>query len=47
MPNRGRQNAPAQVAHTLRAVAQVKGMDVAELCATVTATGQRVFGPWR
>ncbi len=44
VPNRGRQNAPAQVAHTLRAVAQVKGMDVAELCAAVTATGARVFG---
>jgi TatD DNase family protein len=47
VPNRGRQNAPAQVAHTLRAVAAVKGMDVAELCAIVTATGERVFGPWR
>jgi TatD DNase family protein len=47
VPNRGRQNAPAQVAHTLRAIAEVKGMDVAELCATVTATGERVFGPWR
>jgi TatD DNase family protein len=46
VPNRGRQNAPAQVAHTLRAVAEVKGMDVAELCAIVTATGERVFGPW-
>ena len=44
VPNRGRQNAPAQVAHTLRAVAQVKGMDVADLCAAVTATGTRVFG---
>ncbi len=47
VPNRGRENAPAQVAHTLRAVAEVKGMDVAELCATVMATGERVFGPWR
>lgn len=47
VPNRGRQNAPAQVAHTLRAVAQVKNMDAAELCATVMATGERVFGPWR
>jgi TatD DNase family protein len=47
VPNRGRQNAPAQVAHTLRAIAEVKGMDVAELCATVMATGERVFGPWR
>jgi TatD DNase family protein len=46
VPNRGRQNAPAQVVHTLRAIAEVRQMDVAELCAAVTATGQRVFGPW-
>jgi TatD DNase family protein len=47
VPNRGRQNAPAQVAHTLRAVAEVKGMNVADLCAAVMANGERVFGPWR
>ncbi|MGN6677424.1 MAG: TatD family hydrolase [Streptosporangiaceae bacterium] len=47
IPNRGRMNAPAQVAHTLRAIADVKRMDVAELCAAVMANGQRVFGPWR
>ncbi|HEX9518476.1 MAG TPA: TatD family hydrolase [Streptosporangiaceae bacterium] len=47
VPNRGRQNAPAQVAHTVRAVAELKGMDVGDLCATVMATGERVFGPWR
>jgi TatD DNase family protein len=46
VPNRGRQNAPAQVAHTLRAIAEVKRVDVAELCAAVMATGERVFGPW-
>jgi TatD DNase family protein len=46
VPNRGRQNAPAQVAHTLRAVAEVKGMNVAGLCAAVMANGDRVFGPW-
>ena len=46
VPNRGRQNAPAQVAHTLRAIAEVKRMDVAELCAVVSATGERVFGAW-
>ena len=45
VPNRGRMNAPAQVAHTLRAIAEVKRMDVAELCAAVMATGERVFGP--
>ena len=47
VPNRGRQNAPAQVAHTLRAVAELKGLDVAEFCAIVMATGERVLGPWR
>jgi len=46
VPNRGRQNAPAQVAHTLRAIAEVKRMDVAELCTAVSATGERVFGRW-
>jgi TatD DNase family protein len=46
VPNRGRPNSPAMVAHTLRAIAEVKQMDVAELCAAVTATGERVFGPW-
>ena len=47
VPNRGRMNAPAQVAHTLRAIAEVKRMDVAELCAAVMATGERVFGRWQ
>ena len=47
VPNRGRMNTPAQVAHTLRAIAEVKRMDVAELCAAVMATGERVFGPMR
>ncbi|HVB45979.1 MAG TPA: TatD family hydrolase [Streptosporangiaceae bacterium] len=47
VPNRGKQNAPAQVAHTLRAIAEVKQLDVAELCAAISATGERVFGPWR
>lgn len=47
VPSRGRMNAPAQVAHTLRAIAAVKEMDVAELCDIVMATGERVFGPWQ
>jgi TatD DNase family protein len=46
VPNRGRSNAPAQVAHTLRALAAVKGLEVAELCSVIEATGERVFGPW-
>jgi TatD DNase family protein len=46
VPNRGRPNVPAQVANTLRCLAQVKGMDLADLCDTVTATAERLFGPW-
>jgi len=46
VPYRGRPNAPAMVAHTLRAIAEVKHVDLAELCAAVTANGERVFGPW-
>ena len=46
VPNRGRPNAPAQVAHTLRCLAELKGMDLAVLCDTVTATAARTFGPW-
>ncbi len=45
-PNRGKSNAPAQVAHTIRALAAAKQMDVAKLCAVLDATGERVFGPW-
>jgi hypothetical protein len=33
-------------ADTLRCLAGVKQIDTARLCALVTATGQRVFGPW-
>ena len=45
-PNRGRSNAPAQVAHTIRALAAAKQMDVAKLCGVIEATGERLFGPW-
>ncbi len=46
VPNRGRPNAPAQVAYTLRCLAEVRGLGLAELCDTVTATAERTFGPW-
>ena len=36
---------PALVADTLRCLAEVKGMDVADLCNTVTATAQRTLRP--
>jgi TatD DNase family protein len=46
VPNRGRPNAPAQVAYTVRCLAEVQGLDLAGFCDTVTATAQRTFGPW-
>ena len=46
VPNRGRPNAPAQVAYTMRCLADVKGIGLAEFCDTVTATAERTFGPW-
>jgi TatD DNase family protein len=46
VPNRGRPNAPAQLAYTLRCLAEVQGLDLAGLCDTVTATAERTFGPW-
>ena len=46
VPIRGRPNSPAMVAYTLRFLAELKGMDVADLCHAVTATAERTFGPW-
>ena len=46
VPNRGRPNVPAQVAYTLRCLAEVQGLDLAEFCDMVTATAERTFGPW-
>ncbi|HEX4061872.1 MAG TPA: TatD family hydrolase [Streptosporangiaceae bacterium] len=46
VPHRGKRNAPWLTAHTLRTLAEVKGMDLAELCHQVTTTAERVFGPW-
>jgi TatD DNase family protein len=44
VPHRGKPNSPAMTAHTIRCLAEVKGMDVADLCAQIQATGARVFG---
>ncbi len=46
VPNRGRPNSPAMAAYTVRCLAEVKGMEVADLCDAVTATAERTFGPW-
>ena len=46
VPYRGRPNSPALAAHTVRALADIKQIGVADLCAQLTATGERMFGPW-
>jgi TatD DNase family protein len=46
MPYRGRPNSPAMVVYTVRCLASVKQTSVEEMCALLTATGERVFGPW-
>jgi TatD DNase family protein len=46
VPYRGKPNAPWFAALTLRKLAEVKGMDIAELCGQVTRTAERVFGSW-
>ena len=46
-PHRGRPNASRLVPHTVRALAEVTGSDLPELCAALTVTAERVFGPWR
>ena len=46
MPYRGRPNASRLVPHTVRALAEVTGVEVEELCAHLTTTAERVFGSW-
>jgi TatD DNase family protein len=43
-PHRGRPNASYLIPLTVRALAEAKRMDVDELCAAISATGDRVFG---
>jgi TatD DNase family protein len=46
MPHRGRPNASRLVPLTVRALAEVTGVELAELCHTLTTTAERVFGRW-
>jgi TatD DNase family protein len=46
VPHRGRPNASRLVPHTVRALADVTGVELAQLCETLTATAERVLGPW-
>ena len=45
-PYRGRPNASYLIPVTVRALAGFAGVDLDELCATISATGERVLGPW-
>jgi TatD DNase family protein len=47
VPHRGKPNSPVMVATTLRALAKIKQLPIADLCAAVTATAERVLGPWQ
>jgi len=46
VPHRGRPNAPALVPLTVRAMAAVLELDLADLCRVLDATSERVYGPW-
>jgi TatD DNase family protein len=44
IPHRGKPNSPAMTAYTIRFLAELKNLDVADFCANLQATGARVFG---
>jgi TatD DNase family protein len=46
MPYRGRPNGSYLIPLTVRALAASTGRDLGELCAGISATGERVFGGW-
>jgi TatD DNase family protein len=47
VPYRGRPNASYLIPVTMRALAATTGADLDTVCAAISATGERVFGPWR
>jgi TatD DNase family protein len=46
MPHRGKPNSSYLIPITVRFMAEVKDVDVAELCTAIAANGERLFGPW-
>ena len=46
MPYRGRPNAPYLIPLTVRALAEVKGLDEDEVAGAIDANARRVFGDW-
>jgi len=47
VPHRGRPNASYLIPLTMRVLAETTGTDLDELCAAISATAERVLGPWR
>lgn len=43
VPHRGQPNSPAMTAHTVRFIADLKGIPVTDFCAQLQDTGKRVF----
>jgi len=43
VPHRGKPNSPAMTAYTIRFLAELKKLDVAEICGVLQSTGARVF----
>ncbi|WP_027342572.1 TatD family hydrolase [Hamadaea tsunoensis] len=46
MPHRGAPNGSYLIPLTIRQLAAATGKEVDEVCAGISATGERVFGPW-
>ena len=46
MPHRGALNTPAQIATIVRAMALVRGEDLAELATALSVNAERLFGPF-
>jgi TatD DNase family protein len=44
VPHRGTPNSPAMTAHTVRFIADLKGIGLADFCAQLQDTGKRAFG---
>ncbi len=46
MPHRGKPNSSYLLPHTVRFIAERRGVDLAELCATLAANATALFGDW-
>jgi TatD DNase family protein len=46
VPHRGRPNSPAQAALTVRALAEVRGDKLDDLCVEIGANSAALYGPW-